>query len=268
MVSAGGAGGNGTEWQASPAYGAGGGGGGGGDAGRAGFAGGNGGSYGAGGGSGGSYLLSGTGGAGGNGKQGLIVITYAPALSPIINTLTAQCTVPTNATSSVTVTCAQATSYSCTDSETISQTSTSTDCTVTNNSNYAFCTAPGFCNKGGSTCYYAAPDFIPTSNQSLSLSGNLTLHPTLIPKGGKIKVYWNVLPDSAKSCTVIGSNGDGTAAVTDTVPPGIWNTYTGSETSSPIQQQTTYTLSCLQDDNVTYKTETQTVNVAPSYQER
>ncbi len=127
------------------------------------------------------------------------------------------------------------------------------------------CTSPGYCVGGDSYCYYSQADFPPGNGQS---SGDLTLRPSLVPKGGNIKIYWNVLPDSAKSCTVTGSNNDGTITSTDTASPGIWNTYTGSMISSSIQQQTTYTLSCLQDDGATYKTETQTVNIVPSYQER
>ena len=83
----GGVGGNGTEWQVSPAYGSGGGGGGGqGGTGRnvSGTNGGASGTYGAGGaGGGGAGGGSASPGAGTAGKQGLIVITYTPAVTTI-----------------------------------------------------------------------------------------------------------------------------------------------------------------------------------------
>jgi len=176
----------------------------------------------------------------------------------------ASCTVPTGSTNTLAVSCTQATSYSCNGPTTITQTSTSSSCAVTTNNNYASCISPGFCNAGDSTCYYTSPDPIPTGDQT----GNLTLHPSLIPKGGTVQVYWNIQPGSAESCTVTGTNNDGMAASTDPASPGAWNTLAGPETTSPIEQQVVYTLSCLQDDGVTRFIQTATVNVVPTYQER
>ncbi|MDD5071471.1 MAG: DUF2341 domain-containing protein [Patescibacteria group bacterium] len=82
----GGAGGNGTEWSSSPDYGSGGGGGGGQGGGNKGngSAGGAGGTYGAGGAGGGGMGKGGANaGAGTAGKQGIIVITYTPAVTTI-----------------------------------------------------------------------------------------------------------------------------------------------------------------------------------------
>jgi hypothetical protein len=81
----GGAGGNGAEWSSSPDYGSGGGGGGGNGGGNnvAGTAGGTSGTYGAGGAGGGGGGRNRTGGAGTVGKQGIIVITYTPAVTTV-----------------------------------------------------------------------------------------------------------------------------------------------------------------------------------------
>lgn len=82
----GGAGGNGTEWSPSPAYGSGGGGGGGQGGGNKsdGWGGGSGGTYGAGGGGGGGAGKGGAlSGAGKAGTQGIIVITYTPAVTTV-----------------------------------------------------------------------------------------------------------------------------------------------------------------------------------------
>ena len=167
----------------------------------------------------------------------------------------AQCTAPTNATSTLSIACTPVTTYTCNGLTTIIQTATSTACVVTTNSNYASCSSPGYCVTGDGYCYYSSPDFIPIG----PTSGNLTLHPSLITKGGKIHVFWNVLSGSALSCGVTGTNGDS------------WSSLSSSATgmlSSTINQQTTYTLSCLNDDGVTYTTQTQTVNIVPTYQER
>jgi sugar lactone lactonase YvrE len=176
----------------------------------------------------------------------------------------ASCTIPTNSTSTLAVSCNAATSYSCNGLSTIVQTSTSTSCAVTTNNSYGTCSSPGFCLAGDSTCYYTAPDPVPTGNQS----GNLTLHPILIPAGKPVTVYWDIQTGTALNCSVSGTNNDGTPQSTDTASPGAWNTLAGPETTSPIEQQTIYTLSCLQDDGVTHYTQTASVNVVPSYQER
>jgi hypothetical protein len=200
--------------------------------------------------------------------------TATASVSPTTNTTytgsasgpggTASCTVPTGSTATVNVSCNAATSYSCNGLQTITQTSTSTSCVVTTNNNYASCTLPGFCLAGDSTCYYTSPDPVPTGSQT----GNLTLHPSLIPAGKPVTVYWDIQQGTALNCSVSGSNGDGTSASTDTASPGLWNTMAGPETSSPIEQQTIYTLSCLQDDGHTIFTEHATVNVVPTYEER
>jgi len=168
----------------------------------------------------------------------------------------AQCTVPTGATSTLAVSCTQTTTYSCNGLTTIVQTSTSTSCVVTTNSNYGSCSSPGYCLAGDSYCYYSSPDFTSFGSQS---TGNLTLHPSLVHQGKSIKVFWNVLSGSALSCNVSGNNGD--------YWPGLSSGATGV-TSALINQATTYTLSCLNDSGVSTTTETATVNVVPTYQEQ
>ena len=147
--------------------------------------------------------------------------------------------------------CVPATTYTCSGS-TIVQNVTATNCQVTS-TNLATCVSPQFCTAGSAICLWPSPEVMPNGNQT----GNLTARPSLIPKGGSIKVYWDIA--DVESCTATGSNGDS------------WNALTSGsagETSRAIDQQTTYTLSCLQDDGVTYFTQTATVNVVPTYQER
>jgi hypothetical protein len=126
---------------------------------------------------------------------------------------------------------------------------------VTNN-NYATCSSPSYCVPGDSYCFYSSADF--TQLGSLN-TGTLSLHPSLIQKGKHIQVLWNVLSGSALNCVVSGTNGD------------IWSGLSSGAagvTSGAIMQQTTYTLSCLNDDGMSSSTETQSVNIVPSYQER
>jgi hypothetical protein len=171
----------------------------------------------------------------------------------VTNYCTASGTTPAG---TLTISCIPATIYGCNGLATIVSTTTDQYCNTTTNNNVATCTLPGYCNAGGSTCYYSSPDPVPNGSQS----GNLTLHPSLIPKGQTIKVYWNIQPGSAESCSVSGTNGDG--------PWTGLSSGSSGETSGSIEQQTTYTLSCLQDDGKTYYTQRATVNVVPTYQER
>ena len=75
-------------------------------------------------------------------------------------------------------------------------------------------------------------------------------------KGNTVKVYWNIANVSA--CTVTGTNGDSWTGATSG---------TTGKTSSAINQQTKYTLSCTALDSSPYQ-ESTTVNLVPAYQER
>lgn len=175
----------------------------------------------------------------------------------------ASCTVPNGSTNTVTVSCTPSTTWHCTgtNNQTIASTTVDASCNTATN-NLAACTGNAFCQDSVSSCQYPSMVAQPNSNGS----GDLTVRPTLIPKGGTVKIYWNI--GNAQSCSVIGTNGDGTAASTLAAPPGAWTTAIGAQTSSPIKQQTTYTLSCTGEDGITQKKETATVNVVPTYQER
>jgi hypothetical protein len=59
-------------------------------------------------------------------------------------------------------------------------------------------------------------------------------------------------------CAVTGTNGDSWTGLTSG-PSGA--------TTSPIRQQTTYTLSCLSDASSTF-TETASAGIVPSFQEK
>jgi hypothetical protein len=193
--------------------------------------------------------------SGGAGGQGIIVITYTPAIPLIYTTLSAQCTAATNATSTLTVTCAKTTTYSCADAKTIVQTATSTNCSVAVNNNFKTCSDPGYCVAGDSYCYYSSAYFSPVGPQT---GGGLTVRPNLVHKGGQVQIFWNVLQDSAQNCTVTG-------------PGGPWSGYTSGATGVPsgaINQQSIFTISCLNDDMSTYSTKTATVNIVPTYQEK
>lgn len=112
------------------------------------------------------------------------------------------------------------------------------------------CPSPSFCSAGSNSCLYPAPQF----NETGGLTGQLQTAPQITPAGSTVQVTWNL--SYVSSCTVRGSNGD-----------GPWTTPSGSETSSPIQAQTTYTLACTGDDG-SQVNETQVVNVVPVFEER
>jgi hypothetical protein len=115
------------------------------------------------------------------------------------------------------------------------------------------CVAPAFCSAGSSSCLYPTP----------SVTGALTLSPKLVPVGKTTQVSWNI--SNVQSCTVTGTNKDGTGNNTT----GLWNTLSGTKTSSAITGQTTYTLSCVPDDPAApLFTQSTTLNVVPTYREK
>jgi hypothetical protein len=158
----------------------------------------------------------------------------------------------------VPVPCTAQTLYSCTGStgQTIASTTTDRYCNMTT-TNLTTCVAPAYCPSSGGSGICL--------NNSPTVTKPLTVTPSLVSNGKTTQVYWNI--SNVSNCTVKGSNGDGTG-VNST---GTWNTTssgTGGMTTSPITSQTVYILKCLEEDGVTYLSQTATVSVAPSYQER
>ncbi len=73
--------------------------------------------------------------------------------------------------------------------------------------------------------------------------------------GNTIKVHWSA--QNVVSCAVQGTNGDAWSGISSPL---------GGETSPPITQATTYTLSCLALDGSTL-TKSPTVRIIPTFQE-
>ena len=90
--------------------------------------------------------------------------------------------------------------------------------------------------------------------QSGNYSGHLQLKPQLVRKGASTKLFWNV--DNAESCTVTSPHDSFTGATSGS----------SGQTSSPINQQTTFTLDCTGLDGTTIH-ETATAGVVPVFQE-
>jgi hypothetical protein len=132
---------------------------------------------------------------------------------------------------------------------------TSPSCVVTQSDTP--CPSPQYCVTGDLYCHYPTPAAV----------AQLTVSPSILQSGATTTVTWSI--SNVQSCTVSGSNNDGTAASTDTNSPGFWSGLTGTETSSGITQPTTYTLSCVQDDPAQPPfVETANVTLAPAFQER
>ena len=146
--------------------------------------------------------------------------------------------------------CSCTPSYSCS-TNTIQYTNSS--CSV---SNVTTCTSPSFCSAGSSSCLYPPPTFNQSGSGTSALTGHLQAVPLLVPQNTPTKLYWNV--SNVSSCSVTGSNGDHWSGT---------SSGSGGVTSSPIIQQTSFTLSCPALDG-TALTESQTVGVVPVFQER
>ena len=100
------------------------------------------------------------------------------------------------------------------------------------------------------------PPPTPVPDVPNNLSGHLQARPTIVVKGKIIKVYWNIA--NVSSCTVTGTNGDTWSGATSGNP---------GKTSSAINQQTMYTLSCTALDSSTYQ-ESTAINLVSAYQEK
>ncbi len=107
---------------------------------------------------------------------------------------------------------------------------------------------------------------LPCAFPAIVVTEHLLARPSLMRSGETTEISWAVT--NASSCTVTGTNGDGTASS----PTGIWNTLSTGGTpkaSTAIQGQTTYTLTCMSLPGATPTSfsESKTVNIIPSYQE-
>ena len=128
----------------------------------------------------------------------------------------------------------------------------------------AECTAPNYCQENdlidgctGSTiqtcewgCTAGRCDGVPAPNATLRAI------PSLVMRDNTTVVSWS--SQYATACTVSGTNGDS------------WTGLNGSQTSSAIHSQATYTLSCNghAGANPPSITKSVTVNIAPTFQER
>lgn len=83
--------------------------------------------------------------------------------------------------------------------------------------------------------------------------GSIEAKPSIVSSGSTSKVSWSAT--GVASCSVSGTNGD------------AWTGATGSSTTKPIIQKTTYTLRCVATDEEVL-TATADVNVIPKYQEQ
>ena len=143
--------------------------------------------------------------------------------------------------------CSCTSSYSCS-GQTIQHTDAS--CTV---SNVTTCYLPTFCSAGSSTCLSPTITFTPSGGYT----GHLQVVPTLVKQGSTVQVHWSV--SNTPSCTVTGTNGDSWSGTSSPA---------NGQTSSAIKGQTIYTLSCQGYGSNPGISESQTVNVAPSFQEQ
>lgn len=92
-------------------------------------------------------------------------------------------------------------------------------------------------------------------------SGHLQIQPSLVVPGTIVRVYWNITNVITSSCSVTGTNGDSWTGQATSGVDGV--------ASSPILQQTTYTLTCLSlpEATPTSISETVSVNIIPVFQE-
>jgi hypothetical protein len=99
-------------------------------------------------------------------------------------------------------------------------------------------------------CFAGACNPIPSPNATLKAV------PSLVKRDHTTLVSWN--SQYATACIVSGTNGDS------------WTGLNGSQTSSPIHSQTTYTLNCTGEEGADPSTVQQQaiVNIAPVFEEK
>ncbi|MEK7133605.1 MAG: hypothetical protein AAB804_00880 [Patescibacteria group bacterium] len=90
------------------------------------------------------------------------------------------------------------------------------------------------------------------------------VRPVLVKSGTPVQVTWAA--EGVQSCTVRGTNGDGSG---DNAT-GLWNTASGDEPTSPILAQTIYTITCqgFPGSSPASVTRSTTVNIIPIFEER
>lgn len=143
---------------------------------------------------------------------------------------------------------------------------------------YAYCGTGAAANNLYQRSYSAAPACSPLnalvatcrygcsagSCAAAATAPSATIHasPALVQRGATVQVSWFSTDISSPSnpalgsCTVTGTNGD------------TWSGLNGTQVSSPIVQQTKYTISCRPYSSATTITQTVTVNIAPVFQEQ
>lgn len=92
-------------------------------------------------------------------------------------------------------------------------------------------------------------------------TGSISVTPKLIVSGDTTTVAWS--SQDATSCTVAGTNGDGTGSN----GTGVWSALSGSRTSSSIVRAVTYTLTCTNPIGVVTAVGSVTVSVVPRWRE-
>ena len=101
------------------------------------------------------------------------------------------------------------------------------------------------------TCAYGCSGGACIGAPTPTPEGSLSASPRLLRSGATTQISWTT--SGVTSCTVAGSNGDS------------WTGTSGTQTTSPITQQTTYTLSC-GGEYGTF-TDTEIVNIIPVFEE-
>ena len=124
------------------------------------------------------------------------------------------------------------------------------------------CQAPDSCFEGSAVCVVPTPGFNPSGN----LTGHLKAIPDIVQAGTTTRLYWDI--SNVTSCTVTGTNGDGTGSNST----GVWNTKTAGPSgvqSSTITHETKYKLHCdaYSGANPSAIDETVTVKIVPVFRE-
>ncbi len=98
-------------------------------------------------------------------------------------------------------------------------------------------------------------------------SATIRAVPLLLTAGTTTVVSWRA--KYVSNCSVSGTNADGTVNSHDTTSgsKGVWVGLTGQKTSSPIRDQTIYTLTCTAENGSPFA-QSVTVNIVPTFQEQ
>jgi hypothetical protein len=127
---------------------------------------------------------------------------------------------------------------------------TAADCSVT----VTTCVSPDTCNALSGQCESPAPP-PPSGCLSVNDASCPGTKDALVRSGGLVDLYWSVA--NVTSCTISGGPG---------AQSGLLDT--GTLTVGPIDNATTYTISCPAEDGVSLPfTESVLININPEYQE-